>query len=139
MRRYSFLQKSDIFEALNRIRDAFLAAKDGKDVDHIINGLLTHDEKLKLGRRIQVAEWILAGMKTEEIEQNLKVGRTTITLVGRLLTEHPECFDLLGSRRKKVEAEFKNKAYRTNKSIGGPQFWIERKEYTGFTRKDVKR
>ena len=136
VRRYNFLQQSDIFEALNRIRDAFLAAKDGREVDHIINGLLTQDERLRLGRRIQVAEWILAGSTTDDIERNLKVGRTTIVLVGRLLSEHPECFDLLGSRRKKVEKEFKNKTYR---STGGSKLWVKRKEYTGFTRKDVKR
>jgi len=136
MRRYNFLQQNDVFEALNRIRDAFLAAKEWKEVDHIINGLLTHDEKLRVGRRIQVAEWLLAGMTIEEIERNLKVGRTTITLVGRLLSEHPECYQLLNERKKKVEVEFKNKAYR---STGGSKLWIKRKEYTGFTRKDVKR
>ena len=136
MRRYNFLDQSGIFEALNRVRDAFLAARDGKEVDHIINGLLTHDEKLRVGRRIQVAEWIIAGITIEEIERNLKVGRTTITLVSKLLSEHPECFELLGTRKKKVEAEFKSKAYR---SVGGSKLWIKRKEYTGFTRKDVRR
>lgn len=136
MRRYNFLDKNGIFEALNRVRDAFLAARDGNEVDHIINGLLTHDEKLRVGRRIQVAEWLLAGMTTEDIERNLKVGRTTIVLVGKLLYEHPECFEILGTRKKKVEVEFKSKAYR---SAGGSKLWIKRKEYTGFTRKDVKR
>lgn len=136
MRRYDFLQKSDVFEALNRIRDAFFAAKDETEVDHIINGLLTYDEKLRLGRRIQVAEWILAGMTTEEIEQNLKVGRTTIVLVGRQLSEHPECYELIKFRRKKVEKEFKSKAY---KQTGGSTLIFKRKEYTGYSRKDVKR
>ena len=62
MRRYKFLQKEDLFEALNRLRDAFLAAKDGNEVEEIINGLLTQDEKLKIGRRILVAEYIKDGM-----------------------------------------------------------------------------
>lgn len=136
MRRYNFLQQTDVFEALNRIRDAFLAAKDGKEVDHIINGLLTHDEKIRLGRRIQVAEWILAGMTTEDIVQNLKVGRTTIVLVGKQLAEHPECYELIKFRRNKIEKEFKSKSYR---QVGGSTLIYKKKEYTGFTRKDVKR
>lgn len=41
MRRYGFLQKSDVFEALNKVRDALLAAKDGNDVEQIMNGVLS--------------------------------------------------------------------------------------------------
>ena len=40
MRRYGFLTKTDTYEALNRLRDAFLAAKDGNEVNEIINGIL---------------------------------------------------------------------------------------------------
>lgn len=136
MRRYSFLDKESIFEALNRLRDAFLAAKDGEEVDHIINGLLTTDEKIRLGRRIQVAEWILKGITTEEIEHNLKVGRTTIALVGKLLAEHPTCFELINLRKRKVEKEYSSKAYR---EIGGSTMVFKKKEYTGYTRQKVKR
>lgn len=43
MRRYKFLKKEDIYQAFNRLRDAFLSAKDGNEVEEIINGLLTRD------------------------------------------------------------------------------------------------
>ena len=52
MKRYTFLTKDDTYEALMRLRDAFLAAKNGKEVGEIINGLLSEDEKIKIGRRI---------------------------------------------------------------------------------------
>ena len=53
MRRYVFLREKDIFEALNKVRDAFLAAKDGNEVNKIIDGLLTYDEKLKICRKLR--------------------------------------------------------------------------------------
>ena len=46
MRRYRFLEKEEIFDALNKLRNAFLAARDGDEVEEIINGLLTFDEKM---------------------------------------------------------------------------------------------
>ena len=57
MRRYKFLDKDSVFSALNRLRASFLAAKDGNDVEEIINALFTVDEKLRIGRRIQIAHW----------------------------------------------------------------------------------
>lgn len=136
MRRYKFLNQEDVFEALNRVRDAFLAARDGNEVDHIINGLLTIDEKLRIGRRVQVAERILQGMTTDEIEAELKVGRTTIVSVGKFLDEHPECYKLLNARKKKVEKDYNLKRYRTE---GSSKMVFKKKVYTGYTRKDVKR
>ncbi len=78
MRRYGFLTTSDTYEALNRLRDAFLAAKDGREVTEIINGLLTEDEKLKMGRRILVADALRNEGKYKEIVQISNVGYSTI-------------------------------------------------------------
>ncbi len=136
MRRYQFLDQDGIYEALNRLRNALLAAKDGDEVDHIINGLFTHDERMKIGRRIQVAEFLALGMRTDEIESLLNVGRTTITLVNNAINNHPECFELISSRQKKIDEEFRRKAY---KKTGGSKLFHKRTEYTGFRRKDVKR
>lgn len=82
-RRYQRLEKEEVFEAFNRLRDAFLAAKDGTDVDTITDGLLTHDEKLKIGRRILIAEYLIAGHPIEHISNLLKVGRNTVMHVKR--------------------------------------------------------
>ncbi|MBI2614037.1 MAG: hypothetical protein HYW62_04675 [Candidatus Levybacteria bacterium] len=136
MRRYKFLTKDDIYDAFNRLRDAFLAAKNGDEVEKIIKGLLTHDEKLKIGRRILVAEYIREGMGIDEIAKTLKVGKNTIMSVAKKLDENFLFLDLINKRRKKVENEYARKKYRL---IGGPKLVFKKKEYTGFKRKDVDR
>lgn len=115
MRRYKFLRKEDIYEALNRLRDAFLAAKNGEEVEEIINGILTHDEKIKIGRRILVAECL-------KLEKSLDM--------------YPASFELIGKRSNKVEKLYAQKKYRL---IGGSTLVFKKREYTDFKRKDVKR
>ena len=135
MKRYHFLTEKEIYESLNRLRNAFLAAKDGKDVDEIINGLLTHDEKVKLGRRIIISE-MMDNMTTTELVEISHVGRTTISLVSRLMEAHPRCFELINLRKNKVEKEYKAKRYR---KVGGSTLVFKKKEYTGIKRSDIKR
>ena len=136
MRRYKFLKKEDIYDALNRLRDSFLAAKDGEEVEEIINGLLTPDEKLKIGRRILIAEYVKDGIGFDEIVKIHKVGKNTITSVIKNLEEHPIAFDLIHKRREKVEKEYQKRKYQ---SIGGSTLIFKKKEYTGFKRKHVTR
>lgn len=136
MRRYNCLSQSDVYEASNRLRDVFLAARDGHDVDKITDGLLTRDEKLKIGRRILIAEYLLAGLPMEQIVNELKVGMNTVMHIGRRLEKHRDCFDMIEKRRSIVEKEYDNKKYR---SVGSSQLVFKRKEYTGFKRKDVER
>ena len=136
MRRYKFLNKEDVYESLNKLRDAFLAAKDGNEVEEIINGLLTHDEKLKIGRRILIAEYLKSGFKFEDIVRYLKVGKNTIVTVMKSLDQHPSYIELISKRREKVDKEYKKKSYLLS---GGSKLIFKKREYTGFKRKDVKR
>lgn len=136
MRRYKFLQKEDVYEALNKVRDALLAAKDGNDVEQLMNGLLTFDERMKIGRRIQIAECLLNDFRTEEIQSFLKVGRTTIAQVAKNLEDYEKCFQLISARNKKVEKVYKAKSHRL---IGGSTKVFKTREYTGFKRKNVAR
>jgi Trp operon repressor len=136
MRRYNFLQKSDVYEALNKVRDALLAANDGNDVEQIMNGVLTFDERMKIGRRIQVAECLIMGLKNEEIQTILKVGKATIAHVSRNLDDYEKCFHLIRARSKKVKEVYKNKSYRMT---DGSTKIFKTREYTGFKRKDVER
>lgn len=136
MRRYKFLQKEEVYEALNKVRNALLAAKDGKDVEEIMKGILTFDERMKIGRRILIAEYLIAGFPFHEITRQLKVGKTTIGFVSKKLDDYRKCFELISSRNSKVEKEFYKKVYVER---GGSKMVFKRKEYTGFKRKDVKR
>lgn len=136
MRRYKFLQKEDVFEALNKVRNALLAAKNGNDVEQIMSGILTFDERMKIGRRIQIAECLLNDLRIEEIQRLLKVGRTTIAQVAKNLEDYEKCFHLIRARNEKVEKIYKNKSHRL---VGGSMKIFKTKEYTGFKRKDVAR
>lgn len=136
MRRYKFLTKDDIYDAFNRLRDAFLAAKNGAEVEDIINGLLTQDEKLKIGRRILVAEYLKDGLGLDDIAKALKVGKNTIMSVARKLDENSTFLELIRQRKKKVEKEYSQKKYNF---IGGSKLIFKKREYTGFKRKDVER
>ena len=137
MRRYKRLTKEDYFEALNKVRDAFLAAKDGSEVDEIINSILTTEEKLKIGRRVLVAEYLdVQSITIDEVRAILKVGYSTISNVARRKVRFPLGFQLIEKRRKRVEDEYQKKKYRTT---GGSTLIFKRKEYTGIQRKDIKR
>src|SRR3970282_146060 len=103
MRRYKFLGEDSVFAALNKLRTSFFAANDGLQVDEIIKGILTYDERMKIGRKMD---------------------------------QNPRCFELIMAREEKVEKEYKGKAY---KKVGESKIVFERKEYTGFRRKNVKR
>ena len=136
MRRYGFLTKADTYEALNRLRDAFLAAKDGTEVNEIISGILTPDEKIRIGRRILIAEALKADEKYKEISQISNVGYSTILWVSRQLVNFPICFELIFKRRKKLDKEYHGKQY---KKVGGSQLVFKKKIYTGIKRSDIKR
>jgi uncharacterized protein YerC len=135
-RRYKFLGREDIYQALNKLRAAFLAARNGSEVDEIINGILTSDEKLKIGRRILISELIDQKLSYQKISDILKVGKQTILQVVRAKEEYPECFKLINLREEKVEKTYQKKAYR---KTGNPKYLKKFQEYTGFKRKDVKR
>lgn len=135
-RRYQFLPKDYVLNAINKLRAAFLAAKNGEDVEDIIKGILTYDERLKVGRRIEIAQMLEDGITYKEIADELKVGLSTISLVDKLMRQYPKCYELIKEREEKVEREFKNKAYVRK---GGPKMIYKSRHYTGFKRKDVAR
>jgi uncharacterized protein YerC len=136
VRRYKFLNKDSVYTALNKLRAAFLAAKDGNDVEEIISGILTNDERIKIGRRIQIAQMLSEDTPYIEIAKTLKVGLTTVMQIVSKMQKSPKCFDLINSRESKVESEYQNRRYRM---IGGSTLIFKKREYTGFTRKEVKR
>ncbi len=130
------MSKSQSYDALNRLRDAFLAAKDGNEVNEIINGILTDDEKIRIGRRIQIAENLLYESTHREISDISNAGASTISWVSKQIRSYPICFNLLLKRKTKMEKEYERKKYRL---VGGSQLVFKKKEYTGIKRKDIKR
>lgn len=136
MRRYKFLPQAQVFEALNKLRAAFLAAKNGSEVEEIINGLLTYDEKMKIGRRIIASQLLSAGLTYEQITKSCKLGKQTVHDIDRRMGRYPKCFELINEREEKVNNEYHERAYRETKNTLN---WKKYIEYTGFKRKDVQR
>lgn len=136
MRRYHFLSKDSVYQALNKLRAAFLAAKDGSQVDEIIKTVLTHDERMKIGRRIQIAQMLKNGFTYAQIKEKLKVGPPTIRQVDQRMQQNPLGYQLIEAREEKVEKVYKSKAY---EKIGGPKLIFKKRKYTGLKRKGVKR
>ena len=136
MRRYRFLNDKQVYESLNKVRDAFLAAKDGNQVNDIIDGLLTHDEKMKIGRRIIIAEYLSSGFGIDEISRDLKVGKNTIMHISRRLEKYKAWFELIKNRNTRTEKEYQSKKH---KLVGSSTLVLKKKKYAGFKRKDVRR
>ncbi|MEK7573090.1 MAG: hypothetical protein AAB531_01565 [Patescibacteria group bacterium] len=136
MRRYKFLKEDQVYNVLNKLRNAFLSARNGTEVDEIINSLLTHDEKMKLGRRIIIAQYLLAGFGIDEIIRELKVGKNTVMHISRRVEKYGNGFLLIEKRGEKVEKDYLNNKYRNS---GGSKQIIKTKVYSGIKRKDIKR
>lgn len=136
MRRYQFLKHEEVYSALNKLRDLFLAAQDGNEVDEIINGVLTQDEKLKIGRRILIAELVSSGAGIDDISRTLRVGKNTIVSVMKSLDAYPKSLVIIEKRNAKVQDVYSKKKF---KLLGGSNKIFKTKIYTGFKRKDVKR
>ncbi|MBN1168839.1 hypothetical protein JXA63_03015 [Candidatus Woesebacteria bacterium] len=98
MRRYKFLKKDALYAALNRLRAALLAAEDGHDVENIMLAVLSHDERIKIGRRIEIAEMIRDGVGYDEIRQQMQVGKGTIANVVSKLEKYPDGYNLINRR-----------------------------------------
>jgi len=135
-RRYLFLTKDSIESCLDYLRDAFLAAEDGHDVDAIIDFILTSDEKTRIARRIQIAFWLINGFKYDEIIQELKTSPRTISDVDKNLLLYKNGFHLISKKRKKINKSYEQKKFRQRGSSLKIKKWKERTE---FNRKDVKR
>ena len=137
MRKYGHLTKEDIYEALNKIRDAFLAARDGSQVNDIMDSILTSEEKIMIGRRVLAVEYLKSGYLTiAEIRSMLKMGTSTIMNMARQSERYSKGFELIETRSKRVESEYQKKKYRKS---GGSTLVFKRKEYTGIRRKDIRR
>lgn len=136
MKRYSFLDKKSVYETFNRLRDAFLSAKNGYEVEYIIDGILTTDEKFKIGRRILIAECLMNKMTVEQIEKQLKVGRNTVIVVAKTLQKNPQCFELINKRHTAVAKKYHEGKYR---EVGGSKLIRKKKIRTDLHIKDIQR
>lgn len=66
-----------------------LSDQDTKEIERLLNDLLTPMEKKMLAKRVQVAKMLLTDRKYHEIEKALNVQRSTIARIRLKLTLSP--------------------------------------------------
>jgi len=104
MRRYSYLNQKSFKNASQRFIKVLVNNYNAQKVKDIIEALLTEDERIKIGRRIESAQMLNNQSTFREIAKKLKVGFPTISMVERRKREYKKCFELLT----KKHAEMKN-------------------------------
>lgn len=91
--------------------EAAKVAKDTKQLEKFLDGLLTPSEQIMLGRRIWVSRLILENKRYEEISERLLIGHNTIAKVELWLR------GLIPDYGKHIERELKRTTHERRKQI----------------------
>lgn len=83
---------------LNDLEGLFESCRSVEDLRRLLRTLLTIDERVMLGRRLQISRLLLAGKTHVEIAVELRVGADTIDRVRRWLETHRATYHLLMER-----------------------------------------
>lgn len=109
---------------MSKLKASFLTANDTDDVNSIIKGILTPDEQIKVGRRIQIAELYFEGKTYFDISKRLSVGQTTVLNVVKQITKNENCYRAI--LNKDLEIKYKIKKAK-NKKVGSSKLVFKRR------------
>lgn len=123
-------------EALEYFRSLLFTAKRGKDAYEIIENVFTEEERYAIGRRLQIADWLMSGASYLDIQDQLKTTNVTIGRVARRLGHNPEIFEKIIKRYNQDIKEIRDRSY---SKVGGGKKAIKETVRTGFTDKDLTR
>ena len=108
-------EKEDLLHILSL---AFTLIESPEEAKNFLIDVLYPSERIMLARRLKIARMLLAGYRYDEIAEQLKVGKTTITNVGRWLGDGKGGYALILKRvfaeEKNAERKRKRKAERLN-------------------------
>ncbi len=97
------LTREDYIRTLDFLYTAAGTLNGRQAVKMFLKDLLTHSERIMLGRRIWIARMVLSGYSRREIGKRLKVGPKTITKVARWLDDQfPGYETALGGLQKEL-------------------------------------
>lgn len=86
-RRAKELSDSERIETLDALYTAASTIEGRDAMKNFLKDLLTESERIMLGRRILVARAILSGQTYDEIVSDLKVGKDTVSRIGKWLDD----------------------------------------------------
>ena len=99
--------------------------------------LKTHKINPNLDEAKKFDTWARKNLKVEEIEDPERENKYTSHSSDKVFgAKNQDWFDLIKRRSEIVEKEYKSKKFNM---VGGPKLVFKRKEYSGFSRKDIKR
>ncbi len=99
------LSEGEYVEAVDLLYTAAGSLKGRDAMKMFLKDLLTPSERLMLGRRIQIAQYILQGESPTEIGRKMKVGRNTVWRVEKWLDDQlPGYENAIAGAHKEVSA-----------------------------------
>lgn len=123
-------------EALQYFRSLLFTAKGGQEAYEIIENVFTEEERYAIGRRLQIADWLMSGASYTDIQDQLKTTNVTIGRVARRLGRNPQIFEEVIKRYNQDEKEIRQRSYT---KVGGGKRAIKKTVRTGFTDKNLIR
>jgi uncharacterized protein YerC len=117
------LTKEEMIATLDTLYTSVNSIRGRSAVKMFLRDLLTQSERVMLGRRIIIARMLIAGESHAEIEERLRVGRTTISKVHQWLKDQFPGFE---NAVKEMEKEFDQRA--SKRSLEPFSYaWMKRK------------
>ncbi len=91
-------------ELLREVETLFYSCRSGEELQRLLRGLLSPDERVMLGRRLRIVKLLLEGKTHAVIASELGVGFDTIDRVRRWLERERAAYHLLVERARRHSA-----------------------------------
>ena len=107
------LTKDERIRTLDALYTAASSVKGRDAVKLFLRDLLTESERIMLGRRVLIARMLLAGQGYNDIAEELKVGKDTISKVDRWLQDQAPGYETaIAGLKKEYERRVEKKEWR---------------------------
>lgn len=123
-------------EALQYFRSLLFTPSNAKECYEIIESVFTEEERYAIGRRLQIAAYLLDGTPYQEIEDQLKTTSVTISRVHKRLRRNSEIFRKIIHRFEKDEEEIRKRSY---DKVGASKKVFKKTVRTGFKEEELRR
>lgn len=97
--------------AVYHLVSLLLSAKNVDEAFKIIDSFFGKEEKLALGRRVEIARMLSEGSSLRDISGALKSSTKKVGEVYRRIYEFPDGFEIVLKKNKKLKREFSSKKY----------------------------
>lgn len=122
--------------ALYYASSSMLAAKNIEEAFEILHSLFGTEERLQLGRRLQIAQLVFEGASVREIEKVLKTSRDTVLNVRKELEKDTKGYEICLLKHEDLQETYKEKKY---VKVGGSLQVFKKTKKTDFKYSQLSR